>query len=488
MATLADKYTTDPTGSWITNIPYGDYIRPCTPAGKCVTANISPLASGESNSEIINGEIERLSASGGGTLVIPEGEYKIAFVELKSNITLFISKGAKLVGLSYEERNAANGNSALDGTPDHIGDGVILAQNAENIRITGGGIICGNGISYTDEPKTEKPLYALKEFNTYKRVIEARNRIRFGKPNCKISYLMLIKDCKNVVIDDIILNESAFWTLVINGCENVDINHIVIDNHMHVANADGIDILFSENVNIRTCFIATADDGICLKPVNGEIKGVNVSDCIISSCANCFKIGTETAFDISDIRVSDCRFFMPQNMTYGYSGIAVESADGSNVWGVEINNITMDGISSPILIWLGKRLRHGNSKIGSVNNIKISNVTAVNTELPSAVTGCRTDENIYPVQNVVLENISAVYRDTSEALDINYDVPEWSLSDYPDIVRVSHIYRESHENSDYWDLPCYGIFVRYAENIDYSGYSCVPRKCNERNFEYVKNE
>lgn len=484
MVSLADKFTTDKTGSWITNIPYGDYIRPCIPEEKHIIADVLSTASGVANSAAINGAIDELSASGGGTLVIPAGEYKIKSIQLKSNVTLFISKGARLVTLSFNERADLKKND----TPDHISDGVILAKNAENIRITGGGIICGSGISYTDEPKNEKPFYALKEFNTYKRVIEARNRIRFGKNNCKRSYLMLIKDCKNVVIDDIVLNESAFWTLVINGCENVDIKHIVIDNQMHVANTDGIDILYSKNVNIASCFIATADDGICLKPVNGGIKGVSVSDCIISSCANCFKIGTETAFDISNIRVSNCKFFMPQGMTYGYSGIAVESADGSNVSDVEISNITMDGISSPILIWLGKRLRHGNHNIGSVKNIKISNVTAVNTELPSAITGCRTGERIYPVENVILDNITAVYRDTNEALNINYNVPEWSLSDYPDIVRVSHIYKESHENSDYWDLPCYGIFVRYAKNIDYSGYSCVPRKCNKRSFEYVKKQ
>ena len=484
MGSFAEKYTTDKTGSWITNIPYGDYIRPCAPEGKWVMPNISASASGESNSRAINDEIEKLSASGGGTLVIPEGEYKITSVALKSNVTLFISKGAKLVTLSYDERADLKKND----TPDHISDGVIFANNAENIRITGGGTICGSGISYTDEPKNEAPLFALKEFNTYKRVIEARNRIRFGKRNCKRSYLMLIKDCKNVVIDDIILNESAFWTVVINGCENVDINHIVIDNHMHVANTDGIDILFSKNIDIDTCFIATADDGICLKPVNGGIKGVRVSNCVVSSCANCFKIGTESAFDISDIQVNDCQFFMPQGMTYGYSGIAVESADGSNVSDVEINHIFMDGVSSPILVWLGKRLRHGNSKIGSVKNIKISNVTAVDTELPSAVTGCRTDEKIHPVQGVVLENISVAYRDTNEALDINYDVPEWSMGDYPDIVRVSHVYKESHENSDYWDLPCYGIFIRYAEGVEYSGYSCMPRSCNERSFDFVKNE
>ena len=483
MTSFADQFTTDPTGSWITNIPYGDYIRPCVSEGVCVIPDISPLHSGERNSKILNEVIEKLSSSGGGTLVIPEGEYKISFVQLKSNVTLFVSKGAKLVALSFDERSNLNKNDS----PDHIGCGIVFAENAENVRITGGGVICGSGISYTDDAKTDEPLYALAEFNTYRRVIEARNRIRFGKKDCKRDYLAFFKNCKSVVIEDIVFNESAFWTLVINGCENVNINHIVIDNHMHVANTDGIDILFSKNVAIDTCFIATADDGICLKPVNGEIRNVKVSNCVVSSCANFFKIGTESAFDILDISVKDCRFFIPSGMTYGYSGIAVESADGSNVSNVEIDGIFMDGVSSPILVWLGKRLRHGNPKIGSVENIRISNVTAVNTELPSAITGCRDDNKLYRVKNVTLENISVVYRDTKEALTVNKDVPEWSMSDYPDIVRVSHIYKDSHENSDYWDLPCYGIFIRYAEGVEYSGYSCVPRSCNNRPFEYVKN-
>lgn len=64
-------------------------------------------------------------------------------------------------------------------------------------------------------------------------------------------------------------------------------------------------------------------------------------------------------------------------------------------------------------------------------------------------------------------------------------VPEWLMKDYPDITRVSHIYFISHEMSDYWDLPCYGIFIRYADT-DYSGYRCVPRSCNTRKFDYCK--
>lgn len=474
---ISYEYKTDLTGSRITNIPYNDFICNCTADENCIYADISSHNTGEINSRIINSAIESISNSGGGTLLIPEGEYIISTIEIKSNVTLFIQKNSKLVSLSCNENSASESS---------VTRGVVVAYNASDIRITGGGVIYGNGVSYTDEPETEEPLYALEKFNTCNRVIEARKRIRFGKKNIERNSIIYFKDCENVVIDDIILNESAFWTLVINGCKNVNINHIVIDNHMHVANTDGIDILLSKNVTIDSCFIATADDGIVLKPIDGEIKNVSISNCVVSSFANCFKIGTETAYDVSNVAVKNCKFFIPSNMTYGYSGIAIESADGSNISDIEIDDIIMDGISSPILIWLGNRLRYGNTEIGSINNISIRNVNSVNSELPSAVTGCKADGKVFSVKNVELNNINVVYRDTKENLTVLQEVPEWSMSDYPDIVRISHIYRIDHEHSDYWDLPCYGIFIRYADNINYLRYNCIPRTCNKRDFDFVK--
>lgn len=491
---FALKFNTDETGSLITNIPYGDYILPCKAAGGALVPDISPEYSAEKNSAAINGAITLACAGKGKTVLIPRGEYKITEIELKSNVTLFISSGAKLTAQTFDEREKSGRRETLEKTEamfapsrDHLHGGVIFAENAENIRITGGGIICGSGVSYTDPAKNETPLYPLEKFNTHKRVIEARNRIRFGKSGVKRSYLVRFKNCKNAAVDNVTLSESAFWTLVVDGCENVDIHNIVIDNNMHVANADGIDILFSKNITVKDCFIATADDGICLKPVDGEIENIFVGNCVVSSFANCFKIGTETAFDAKHITVKNCKFFIPRGMTYGYSGIAVESADGSNVSDVEIDGIEMFGISSPILIWLGKRLRYGNTKIGSVRDIRIKNITAVDTELPSAVTGCKDGGKTYRPENIILENIRASYRDTNEELNIPAEAPEWSAADYPDIVRVSHIYKGSHEESDYYDLPCYGLFLRYAGDIEYSGYGCEPRKCNKRPFEFIKD-
>lgn len=234
--------------------------------------------------------------------------------------------------------------------------------------------------------------------------------------------------------------------------------------------------------NAKHCFIATGDDGIVLKPIGNEIRSVKISDCVIASYANCFKIGTETLFDVTDIAVENCRFFLPDGTTGGYAGLAIESADGSNISNVVIKNIEMDGISSPLLIWLGSRFKYDNKEVGSIDNISITNVKAVNTELPCAITGCRHRGKTYDVTNIRLSNIDIRYRDTNENLSVRKRTGMYAMSGYPEITRVSHIYFLSHEASKYWDLPCYGIFVRNAKGVEIDGFSVAPRSANKRAF------
>ncbi len=311
--------------------------------GKSVTPAVDEGAKGEENSKIINEAIEKLSSKNGGTVVIPAGEYKISTIELKSDVALFVLKGAKLVSLKCEENETSE---------NPLNEAVVIAN-------------------------------------------DARNHIR------------KLNNCMDVNINNIILNESAIWMLAINGCD--------------------------------------------------------------------------------DVQVDNCYFFMPDGMTFGYSGIAVESADGSVIENVEISDIEMDGISSPLLIWLGNRLKYDEKNVGGISDISIKNVQVKKAEMPSAITGCEADGKTYYVQNVTLENFKVTYRDTKENLSVKKSVSEKSMCDYPEITRVSHSYFIDHKFSGYWDLPCYGMFVRHAKNVDYSGYTCTPRSCSELEFDYVED-
>lgn len=295
----ATTFTTDGSrGTRITNIPFDDYITPSEADENAVIPDIGESLSGEENSAAINSAVKSLPS--GSTIYIPPGEYKVSTIVLKSNMTLFISSGAKLVSLSYDE-NA--------GSKSPLNKAVIYALGAENITITGGGAICGSGESYTDSAEAEEPLYALNKFNMYTRVIESRRRIRMAKEDAQRSNIILLEECTNSVIENIVLEESAEWTCVLRNCRGATIKNIIIDNNLHVANSDGIDIVNSSNISISSCFIATGDDAVVLKSPEGEISNVTVENCVLSSFANCFKIGTETRFDVNNVSVKDCMFF-----------------------------------------------------------------------------------------------------------------------------------------------------------------------------------
>lgn len=469
------EYTADEHGERIIDIPFDEYISDMEKPKNAVVPKISQNMSGEENSEAINKAISSLKS--GGIVYIPSGEYKVSTVFLKSGVTLWISRGAKLISLSCDENEKS---------VSPLTESVIYAESADDIVITGGGTVNGNGVSYTNEAEETEPLYALKEFNLYTRVTQARKRIRFSKDTQRNNVIKL-KNCKNVKVDNIVLEESAEWTFVLDSCDNVSIENIVIDNNMRVANSDGIDICGSKNVFVKNCFIATGDDAIVLKSNDGEIENVEVENCILSSFANCFKIGTETQYNVKNVSVKNCKFFLPSGITGGYAGIAIESADGAEIESVDIDNIEMNGISSPILIWLGNRLKYDKKEVGSINNISISNIDAVNTEFPSAITGCESDGEIYSVENIKLKNINAVYRDTDENLKVRKSVDDTSMNGYPEITRVSHYYFISHEMSGYWDLPCYSLFLRNAVNADHDGYHTVSRSCSKLDEVYKEN-
>lgn len=103
------------------------------------------------------------------------------------------------------------------------------------------------------------------------------------------------------------------------------------------------------------------------------------------------------------MRIDNCYFFLPDGITGGYSGIAIESADGAVIQNITAENIKMDGISSPVLIWLGDRLKYDKKTVGGIDGVVIKNVSAQNTEMPSAITGCKHDGEIYRVKNVSLQ-------------------------------------------------------------------------------------
>lgn len=427
------------------------------------------------NAPFINKAIDDASKIG-GSVVIDGGDYVTTTVVLKSNVTLFICKNSSLIsnetGKGYDEHKA-----------------VLYAENAENITLRGGGKIKGNGHLFGFEPVAgENNTTPAKYIDVIEMRRDYRSQLRFAHPS-KYGGPVYFKNCKNITVDNFIIENSAYWTFKLVNCENVDIKNFIINNNRNVANADGIDIAGTSNVNISHCFISTADDGIVIKNASwlgnvGEMKNINITDCEIISRTNAIKVGTETTYDISNINISDSKLFMVDLYPGSVSGISLEACDGTVLSNVNIDNITMDRCTCPIFIRLGNRNRAAkvNSQsanaiefgqkalkgtdsnvfrfnmLSEINDINISNVTASNVELPIIIAGYKQFGITRRVKNVTLENVSLDYYACEETVDKRRFIPEYA-KEYPEGWRFRN-------------LPSYALWSRHTENLKLINFSC----------------
>jgi polygalacturonase len=173
----------------------------------------------------------------------------------------------------------------------------LFASHGQDIRITGSGVVDGNG----------KPWWETFHKN--------RSLFSAGRPN-----LVQLVHCQNVEITGVTLNDAPFWCLHPVFCTDVHIHHIKIRSPMYSPNSDGIDPDSSQNVLIEHNDISCGDDGIAIKSgVCGEssplqcdnFTAVSKETVNITIRKNIFRIGmgialgSECSGGIRDVLIED---------------------------------------------------------------------------------------------------------------------------------------------------------------------------------------
>lgn len=430
------------------------------------------------NALFINKAIDE-AAKVGGTVLVSGGDFTCTTVFLKSNVTLFIEYGSSLcantTGIGYNHK------------------GIIHADSVSNITITGGGKVKGNGEYFGRKPLLDKNV---TEHPEHIDVIEMRKtsraQLRFAHES-KYGGVIYFKNCTDVKANNFIIENSAHWSFRIENCNGVSINDFVINNNRHVANADGFDIAGTSNIDINHCFVSTADDGICVKNAiwlgnTGACENIRVSNCEIISCCNAFKIGTETTYDVSNVKIENCKFFMTDLYPGTVSGIAIESADGARVSNITVKNIEMDRVTCPVFIRLcnrnraaevdassanavefGQKRKKASSAskdtfdmLGEINSVYIENIVATGVEIPVIVAGFMQNRTIKYVTDVTLKNFDLTYAPYKEIYDKRAFIPEYS-DVYPESWRFRN-------------LPSYAIWARHVKNLKLLDFECsTPR-------------
>lgn len=416
------------------------------------------------NTSAIQKAIDSAYASGGGIVYFPPGVFLTGGLVLRSRVTLYLEAGSVVRGSAELQDYEYHAGPPKEG--DANGRHLIFARDAEDIAILGYGTIDGQGQKFWQ--RTERPTPPAGE--QWKDVVAFDWKTATpSRPSPMLEFV----NCRNLHIENILITNAPGWTLRPVACDSVFIRGVRIRNPIYGPNTDGLDITASKNVFVSDCDIACGDDAICLKSENpyGEIlptKNVTITNCVLTTCCNGFKLGTATHGAFENIVFSNSVIYNDQKELNQrvIAGIAIEMVDGGSIDGVSVSNIRMQNTRTPIFIRLGRRTPGPESFL---KNIRIQGLDVTGALLTSSISGLR---DLRP-RDISLDNIRIQTVEGGRASWGEGTIPECERN-YPEARMFGR-------------LPAYGLYLRHADHICLNNIELISDTDDERPAVYCED-
>lgn len=376
--------------------------------------------------------LDECGGAGGGTVDFPAGTYLSQPIILHSKTTVQLDAGATLLATTNQSDfmkvpgDWLKAKSSSDFVP------FVGGTNLADVTFTGQGTIDGNGAAWwgaAENARRIKPGYTLPR-----------------------PCLVLLERCRNVLMENITLQNSPKFHFVPTDCEGVAVSNVTILAPEHAANTDAIDPVCCKNVLITKCRIDVGDDNVAIS-AGHKVKGrefasedTTVTDCVFLH-GHGVSIGSGTLGGVRNVTVRNCTFENTQN------GIRIKSQRGRGglVENISYSDITMKNVDPAITFTcyytynsakdpVQKSIPQEDSaqpfgeKTPVFRNIRISNLTATCQDSAGIIIGL--PESL--ISNVVLKNVRISAATTGlkieNAKDIEFKDVEITTKEGPPVI------------------------------------------------------
>lgn len=280
--------------------------------------------------------ISKLGKRGGGQLNVPAGKWLTAPFNLTSHMTLFLAEDAVILAIDDEKYWPLMPPLPSYGYGrEHIGPrygSLIHGQHLKDVVITGhNGTINGQGHRW------------WKKFRQ-KRLNHTRGP------------LVQILWSSDILISNITLRDSPFWTLHPYDCKNVTIRSVTILAPLFQApNTDGIDPDSCEDMVIEDSYISVGDDAIAIKSgwdqygiaYGRPSKNILIRNLVVRSMVSAgISIGSEMSGGVSNVTIENIRIWTSRR------GVRIKTAAGRGAYvrDIKYRNITFENVRVGIII------------------------------------------------------------------------------------------------------------------------------------------
>ncbi len=410
--------------------------------------------------------IDTAHNNGGGTVIVPSGDYLIGPIELKSSVRLQLEPGARLWGSPDIEDYAlpagktippytlSNGyNRASEGL-DRDFRRLFSANKAHDFSIVGAGQI-----------SAQSPAFVIPWLNSH-----PENLLTLYRPQDTFIFYQ----CENVQLEGIQIRDTPSWSIVFDTCVGVHVHAIKLDA-FKIINSDGIDLVNSSKVTISDCHLNCTDDAICLKNTvpNATMGNIAVSNCVLRTLCNGFKIGTDSVGNFEDVTLNNLIIKIPDDEIGGdRGGININALDGGTIKNINVSNIVMHNVYCPFYFYANARTGPQEAlglekRPGTIRNVSLMNVIADGTRYPCYIVG-HPDQ---PISDIYITNVNCIKKH-----DFYSEPPAAPVPEVPDVYPTPFIFG-TRDTGD--QLPAHGLYLRDVDGATIRDFkvTCLDYDC-----------
>lgn len=302
----------DYSGAWA-QVPdiLEQVVPPTFPDRDFVITDFGAVADGKTDAKAAFAKaIAACTQTGGGRVVVPPGRFLVKGpIHLDDNVNLHLAEDARVQFSSDPQDYLPVVLTRWECTRIYNYSPMVYAFEKTNVALTGRGVLDGQARDTwgTWNRKAGKAKEANRAMNNEGGPLEKR---RFGEGDYLRPSMVQFYECKNVLVEEIKLEDSPFWCVHPVFCENVTVREMRFTSLN--PNNDGIDVDSCVNVHIHDVVFDNHDDNIAIK--SGRDRE-----------------GRELARPSRNIVIHDCTF-------NSYTGIAIGSEMSGGVFNVFAEN------------------------------------------------------------------------------------------------------------------------------------------------------
>lgn len=418
-------------------------------SGKMDIKNFGVIADGVTdNTQKINEAIEYINQLGGGTLLFSEGTYNVRTLQLKSNVWLYVVKGAVIKAIKgadapestwFSDKKYRSGLSPTDTGPyenpenwltkqdvghHYFRNTMFFGERLDNVKIIGNGYITGNGNLVTGDNVMKNAadnradkMFTLKLCTNLE--IGGLHRAEdLWYDSTKDEPYYIKKDgTKDFDTDNMLhIDRGGHFVLLATGTDNINVHDTYFAKNSESSARDIYDFMECNNVTATNIYSRVSSDDIikpgsdCSLGFTRPARNYKVRNIIGDTNCNLFQVGSETADDIMDIHVDNI-YVLGANK----AGFSISTNDGAHIKDIHLNcghtgtlhsRSRMLRTFAPFFISISNR---GRILGATVARYKFKEDTVKHDEL------LVTNVNIGVVENIILNgiDISEVYAGSS---------------------------------------------------------------------------